>query len=257
MASEGQRGLKRRELNLLGMKVTAVKTRIFKEGEDLFGFIVDNVPVLREASVLVVTSKIVALAERRTAKITGEGDKEKLIRQESEFAMPTKWTWLTIKDGMVMASAGIDESNADGKVVLLPGDSYAAAAELRTRLKEKFGLEKLGVLLTDSRTLPLRAGVIGVSVGYAGMRGVRNYIGKPDIFGRLMTMSRTDVVDSLAAADVLEMGEGAEQIPLAVIEGANVEFVEEIDRDELKISIEDDMYLPLFGNFIDKNEKGD
>lgn len=232
------------------MKIIPLKTRIFREGEDIVKFILEHVDSLREKSVLVVTSKIVALAEGRTAKCDSVEMKDELIKSESEFAISTKWCWLTIKDGMVMASAGIDESNANGKLVLLPADSYKAAAEIRAKLMDHFKLRELGILLTDSRTLPLRAGVIGVSVGHAGFRAVRNYIGKPDIFGREMTMSRTDVVDSLAAAAVLEMGEGAEQIPLTVVEEASIEFVDEIDREELKISIEDDMYLPLFGNFL-------
>lgn len=231
------------------MKIIPIKTRIFVEGEDVVDFILEHVDELRENSVLAVTSKIVALGEGRTAEFVSAEMKDDLIKRESELAIPTKWCWLTIKDGMVMASAGIDESNADGKLILLPKDSYLSAALIRERLMKHFSLKELGIMLTDSRTLPLRAGVIGVSVGHAGFKSVRNYIGQPDIFGRAMTMSRTDVVDSLAAAAVLEMGEGAEQIPLTVIEDASVEFVDEIDKDELKISIEDDMYLPLFGNF--------
>lgn len=234
------------------MKIIPLKTRIFRENESLFDFILEHVSSLEEKTVLVVTSKIVALSEGRTAVFVSQEQKDELIRKESELAIPTKWCWLTVKDGMVMASAGIDESNADGKLVLLPRDSYLAAAELRAKLKARFHLRELGVLLTDSRTLPLRAGVIGVSVGHAGFRAVRNYIGKPDIFGRYMTMSRTDIVDSLAAAAVLVMGEGDEQVPLTLVEDAPIEFVEEIDRDELKISIEDDMYLPLFGSFHNK-----
>lgn len=232
------------------MNILPLKTRIFREGEDLLDFIVEYLPSLQDGDVLAVTSKIVALAEGRTAELSDQVTKEMLIRSESEMALQTKYTWLTVKDGMVMASAGIDESNADGKLILLPVDSYATAEALRGRLMERFSLSRLGVLLTDSRTLPLRAGVIGVSVGHAGFRAVRNYIGKPDIFGRQMTMSRTDVVDSLAAAAVLEMGEGAEQIPLALIRDATVEFVDEVDRNELKIDLEDDMYLPLFGNIF-------
>ena len=44
------------------------------------------------------------------------------------------------------------------------------------------------------------------------------------------------------------MGEGREQQPLAVIEDAPVEFVEKVDRTELHIDIEDDVYRPLFDN---------
>lgn len=227
------------------MIVVPIKTRIFKENESLEAFVIEYVPTLSDGTILVVTSKIVALAEGRTAAVE---DREKIIEAESELVIRTKYTWLTIKDGTVMASAGVDESNADGKLVLLPKDSFEAADVLRAKLLRHYGLKNLGILITDSRILPLRAGVVGVALGYAGFKGIRDYRGTDDIFGRKLQLSRTDIADGLATAAVLEMGEGAEQQPLCVIEKAPVEFVEKIDRTELHIDIEDDLYRPLFEN---------
>lgn len=228
------------------MIIKPIKTRIFNEGEDLFNFITNYFRRLKEESIVVVTSKIVALSERRTAFIKNALEKEKLIRAESEFAVPTKYVLLTVKDGMVMASAGIDESNANGKLILLPRDSFKSARLLRKALQRRYGVKHLGVLITDSRTIPLRAGVTGVALGYAGFRGVKDYRGTPDIFGRKLKFSRTDVADSLAAAAVLVMGEGNEQQPLALIEKTSVEFCDKTHRQELRIDIRDDMYRPLF-----------
>ncbi|OGY85797.1 MAG: hypothetical protein A3G01_03850 [Candidatus Kerfeldbacteria bacterium RIFCSPLOWO2_12_FULL_43_9] len=201
---------------------------------------------LPEKSVVVITSKIVALAERRTAIAENAQMKEKLIRAESEFAIPTKYVWLTVKDGMVMASAGIDESNANGKLILLPKDSFKTARFLQKKLRGKYGVRHLGVLVTDSRTIPLRAGVTGVALGYAGFCGIKDYRGTPDIFGRKFKFSRTNIADGLAAAAVLVMGEGNERQPLAIIERAPVEFCDRVNRAELHIDIQEDMYRPLF-----------
>lgn len=228
------------------MIIQPIKTRVFEEGEDLFPFITDYFKKLPEKSVVVVTSKIVSLSERRTAIVENVQAKEKLIRQESEFAIPTKYVWLTVKDGMVMASAGIDESNANGKLILLPKDSFKTTRFLRKQLQQKYDIKHLGVLITDSRTIPLRAGVTGVALGYAGFCGVKDYRGTPDIFGRTFKLSRTNVADSLATAAVLVMGEGSEQQPLAIIENAPIEFCDRIHRKELHIDIQDDMYRPLF-----------
>ena len=228
------------------MIIRPVKTRVFKEGENLLSFITRYVRTIPEQSVIVVTSKIVALAEKRTAIIENRGTKAELILKESEFAIPTKYAWLTIKDGMVMASAGIDESNANGKLILLPNDSFRTARIVRKKLQEKYRTKNLGVLITDSRTIPLRAGVTGVALGYAGFRGIKDYRGTPDIFGRKFHFSRTDVADSLATAAVLTMGEGREQTPIAIIKKAPVVFSNMTKRNELSISIEDDMYRPLF-----------
>lgn len=228
------------------MKVTPVKTKIFFEGEDLIKFILDNIEPLKEGSILVVTSKIIALAEKRTAVVSDACTKEDLIQMESQWSLETKHVWLTIKDNQVMPSAGIDESNANGKLILLPKDSFKTAFKLRQELMNKFRLKRLGILVTDSRTIPLRAGVSGVALGYAGFKGIRDYRKTEDIFGRKFEYSRLDIADSLASAAVLVMGEGAEQKPLAIIEDAPVEFTDKINKKELRIDIEDDMYGPLF-----------
>jgi len=228
------------------MKIIPITTKVFQGGEDIIRFITAHVRHLKECSVLVITSKIVALAECRTAIIEDDQTKERLIRAESELALPTKYCWLTVKDGMVMASAGIDESNGNGKLILLPKDSFRSARFLRRVLRHKYGIRRLGVVITDSRIMPLRTGVTAVAFGYAGLRGIRDYRGTPDIFGRKFRMSQTNVVDSIATAAVLVMGEGNEQRPLAVIEDAPVEFCDKIRRNELHIELEDDMYRPFF-----------
>lgn len=228
------------------MIIKPIKTRVFVEGDDLFVFITHYFKKIEEKTVIVVTSKIVALSERRTAIVTNDKAKEKLIRSESELCIPTKYVWLTVKDGMVMASAGIDESNANGKLILLPKDSFKTARLLRKKLQQKYHVRNLGVLITDSRTIPLRAGVTGVALGYSGFRGVKDYRGTQDIFGRKFKFSRTDVADSLATAAVLVMGEGDERCPLTIIENPPIEFCDKIRRNELHIDIKDDMYMPLF-----------
>ena len=228
------------------MNVRAIKTRVFKEGEDLVAFIKKYVPNVKDGSVLVVTSKIVALAEGRVAPISGTKARDALIRAESDVGVKTKLVWLTIKDGMFMTSAGIDASNANGKYILLPPDSYASAHRIRKALKKHYRVKRLGVLITDSRCLPLRAGAVGLALGYAGFKGIRDYRGTPDIFGRNLQMSRTDIADGLASAAVVLMGEGRERTPLALIEDAPAAFVERINRKHILIPFGEDMSRPLF-----------
>lgn len=229
------------------MKIRSIRTRLFAEGEDIVQFILGHVPSLSEDSVLVVTSKIVALSESRTATPQNPFEMEDLVRAESEFAIPTEHVWLTVKDGMFVASAGIDESNANGKCILLPKDSFRAARRIQLALKKACGLTHLGVLITDSRVVPLRAGTTGVALGYAGFCGLKDYRGMADLFGRVFRFSTANIADALAAAAVLEMGEGDERRPLAIIDDAPIEWRDRADRKELRIDIQDDMYRPLFG----------
>lgn len=109
--------------------------------------------------------------------------------------------------------------------------------------------KNLGILIVDSRMLPLRAGALAYAIGYAGFKGVRDNRGKSDIFGRTLELSQTDVADGLASGVVICMGEGAEQTPLAVITDPPVEWTDEpIDPQELIIPPEDDIYRPFFEN---------
>lgn len=231
------------------MLVKPIKTRIFKENENIVDFICEHIKKIPEGSVLVATSKIVALAESRTEKYLNDKAKENLIKRESDKAVRTKFVWFSIKEGQLMANAGIDESNGNGKLILLPKDSFKSADKIRKILLKKYKLKKLGVLITDSRTMPLRAGVIGMTLGYAGFKGIKNYVGTPDIFGKKFEFSKVNVADGLSASAVLCMGEGREKFPLALIENAPVVFSPKIKKDETSIKLKDDMYLPFLKKF--------
>lgn len=228
------------------MLIKPIRTAIFKENDSLIDFICDNIENLEENNIVVVTSKIVALSQGLVRVIENENTREEIIKAESQWAMRTKYTWLTIKDNMVMSSAGIDESNANGKIILLPRDSFKLAGKIRSHLKKIYKIKNLGIIITDSRLMPLRAGIVGVALGYAGFKGIRDYRGTADIFGRTLKVSRTDVADSLATAAVLTMGEGREKQPLAIITEAPVEFQARTNKHELDINVQEDIYQPLF-----------
>ena len=86
-----------------------------------------------------------------------------------------------------------------------------------------------------------------MALGYAGFKGIRDYRGTKDIFGRTLKLSRTDVADSLATSAVLAMGEGREKQPLAVIENAPIDFTDKNpSRRELQMDPKKDIYRPLF-----------
>jgi len=235
------------------MKVTAIKTNIFREGDSLLSFVQTYVPRIVEGSIIAITSKVVSLAEGRVVVHGTAQETKRFIEKESEMAIQTKHVLLTVSQGTLMANAGIDESNANGKLILLPKDSFKSAKKLWNTLRKTYKVKKLGIIITDSRTFPLRAGATGIALGYAGFKGIKDYRGTPDIFGRLFKVSRANVADGIAAAAVLGMGEGREQTPLVVIEGVKgLTFTERVDRNEIKIPIEDDMYLPLFAQFFKK-----
>ena len=208
-------------------------------------------PPLKEKSVLVITSKIVAICEGSVVKAEAGVNKKELIKSQSDYYIPADFNkyemTITITNNLLIPTAGIDESNAAGYYVLWPKDAQKAANEVRKYLIKRFGLKKVGVLITDSKTTPLRWGTTGVGIAHSGFLALRNYIGKPDIFGRHLKVTKANVMDGLAAAAGVVIGEGKEQTPLAVIE--DVDFVDfqikdpsKEELDGLYISIEEDIY---------------
>lgn len=117
-------------------------------------------------------------------------------------------------------------------------------------LKKRFGLQNIGVVITDSKTTLLRWGTSGVCLAHSGFAALNSYIGAPDIFGHELKVTKANIADAVATAAVLVMGEGSEQTPLATVE--DVPFVHFLRRnptkreiDELTISLDDDLYAPL------------
>jgi dihydrofolate synthase / folylpolyglutamate synthase len=236
------------------MRVQPLRThKITSADRDLFAILDAHLPSFADGSVLAITSKIVAIAEGRVVPMAGV-DKQRLIADQAERYLPastSKWgVSLTITNGLLIATAGIDESNSDGHFVLWPRDVQRSANAVRAYLSKRFALSRVGVVITDSRTAPLRIGVTGVALAHSGFRALNDYVGVQDLFGRALRMTKVNVIDALATAAVLVMGEGSEQTPLAVIDDvAFVQFQEgdpsPAELEQLRVSPEDDLYAPL------------
>ncbi|MDP2586143.1 MAG: coenzyme F420-0:L-glutamate ligase [Candidatus Levybacteria bacterium] len=247
------------------MKIVSVKThKITKKDKDIFVILDKYLPKIQDKSILAVTSKIVSITEGRLVKMESV-DKDELIKQESQFYLPREQNRynvsLTITRNMLAATAGIDESNGNGYYILWPKNPQQTVNKVREYLKKRFHLKNVGVIITDSKTSPLRWGVTSVALAYSGFKPLKDYIGKKDLFERKFEFEKLSIVDSLASAASVTMGEGAEQTPMAVISDLN--FVEFQDRNptkkelkELCISPEEDLYGPFLKNVRWKKGKG-
>lgn len=236
------------------MNVIAYKTNKVIVKDDLYTILDRYLPKLQEKSVIAVASKIVGICEGRVVKKISDTQKDKLAIQEAEYYIPREYNqygfMITINHNLMVASAGIDESNSNGYYSLWPKDPQKSANDIREYLIKKYKIKHLGVIITDSKLTPLRYGVTGCTVSHSGFRALNSYVGKPDIFGRLMRAEQSNIADSFAAAAVAVMGEGAEQQPLAVI--TDVPFVQfqqrnptKAELENLKIEIGDDVYSSM------------
>ena len=231
------------------MRVTPIKTPLVEKGQQLLGILLAALPrPLRERDIVCVTSKIVSVEQGRLVDLStvapspraldllatiptprhpmhpGEAE---LILRESELAIPGDPVWLTIKDGIFIANAGIDLSNVPaGYAILWPDRPWEWGRAFCGQLKARFGLRELGVILTDSRCVPLRRGVIGVAMAYSGFEGVESQKGKPDLFGRPLQFTEKSVADDLASAAILVTGEANERMPFVLVEDAPAVFTD-------------------------------
>lgn len=236
------------------MQINTIKTHKITEADKDILEILDNyLKNFSENSILVVTSKIISITEGRIVPVEGS-NKDELVERESEYFLPkeeNKYGFhLTITQNLLIPAAGIDESNGNGYYILWPGNPYESANKIREYLVNRFNVKHVGVIITDSKTTPLRWGTTGVAIAYSGFKPLKDYIGKKDLFDREMRVTTSNIMDGLAAGAVSIMGEGQEQTPLAVItELPNVEFVdrnptiEEIES--LKIDLDTDVYSSI------------
>lgn len=214
------------------MIIKAIKTRKFLPPKDNLKDLLSGIKSLKENSIVAVASKVVSIGEGRCIS-SNQIEKDKLIVKEADkyldrkFA-PSNSVMFTIKNNVMVASAGVDESNAAGYYILWPKNPELSAKKIWQYLKKKFKINNLGVMITDSRVIPLRRGVVGVAVAYFGFKPLKDYRGKEDLFGRKFDMETSDLPDSLATAAVLEMGEGAESQPFAII--SDVSYIEFIQK---------------------------
>lgn len=238
------------------MQIAAHQTKLIKNGDSLFEIIAQSISSVPENSVLVVSSKIISTCEGRFVpkiKDTRE-EKHDLVRQEATlYTQPHSSKYdlmLTIKENWMFVNAGIDESNADGQYLLWPENPQQSANDIWKFVREHFGVKNIGVTISDSTSIPLNWGVIGHAIAHCGFEALKSYIGKPDLYGRLLKMEQVNMMQSITVAAVLEMGEGAERTPLGMVRDVrDIVFQDRIpsqkELDFLHIEIEDDAFAPI------------
>ena len=237
------------------MKIEAIKTSLFKpKKESLENFIIRHIRKrVKEKSILSVTSKIVSLSEKRTIS-KKPISKEQLVKKEGDYYLgsTSHGVHLSIHQGILLPSAGIDESNSPNNgYILYPKNPFESANVLLGNLKKNLNIKNLGLILTDSITLPLRKGVVGIALSYSGFHPVKNLIGTPDLFNKPLKMTYVNLVDPMAQACVLLMGEGNEKKPLAIIENPPVKFSNKpSNKKSISIPTKEDLFYCLYKNIL-------
>ncbi|GAB4470078.1 MAG: coenzyme F420-0:L-glutamate ligase [Anaerolineales bacterium] len=220
---------------------------LVKNGDDLVALTVQTLArngiSLLEGDILVYAQKVVSKAEGRwvnlatvlpspraielAQQIEKDARLVELILRESRTVLRTRPGTIIVEHrlGFVCANAGIDHSNVAGSgtaeeewVLLLPEDPDASARRLRQGIQAHFGVP-IGVMIIDSHGRAWRLGTVGVAIGLAGVPGLVDLRGQPDLFGYRLRITQVGAGDELAAAASLVMGQAAEGTPLVHVRG--------------------------------------
>jgi coenzyme F420-0:L-glutamate ligase / coenzyme F420-1:gamma-L-glutamate ligase len=211
-------------------------------GDDLAAIIVaalrDAGLALATGDVLVLAQKIVSKAEGRSVDLATVSPSPRAITLGKETGKDARLVELILAEstevlrhrpgvlivahklGLVLANAGIDRSNVDGRehVLLLPRDPDRSCAELRRAIGAATGVE-VGVTIIDSIGRAWRNGTIGTAIGVAGLPGLLDLRGTPDLYGRPLETTEVGLADELAAAASLVMGQAGEGRPVVLARG--------------------------------------
>ncbi len=240
------------------MNIQSIKTRILNPPQDdLISVIKETVLEIPENSILVITSKVVSIWLGRCVPIKNYASKDELVKEEADKYLerdlvPQRHVMHSIKNNLLIPSAGVDESNRTGYYILWPIDPMQTAADLHKTLQQHYKTKNFGILITDSHSVPLRRGMIGVSLSHFGFQPLKDYREDPKR-KKTLGITQSNLADGLAAAAVTVMGESNEQTPLALITDiAFINFGEQHAQIEpfgsFEVKENDDLYYPFLKN---------
>lgn len=215
---------------------------LVKKGNDVATLILEsaanNYITIEDNDIIVIAQKIISKAEGATVSlsdVTPSEEAEELAHQTGRdarlcqlyldeasevIAVKGRMVITRHKLGYVGSSSGIDKSNvaphADEIIVLLPRNPDKSAQEIRNRIKKMIG-KTVGIIINDSCGRDYRDGSVGMAIGVAGINALR-IDEKTDLFGN-PSVSRIAVVDEVAAAASLLMGQANEGVPAVLVRG--------------------------------------
>lgn len=193
---------------------------------------------IEDGDIIVIAQKIVSKSEGRIvalkdvqpselAKTMSRRSKksaqliELILRESKSIVRMVDGHIITeTKQGWTCANSGIDVSNISGgsDAALLPEDSDESARRIKGRIEMLTG-KSVAVIVSDTFGRPLRDGHVDVAIGSSGIDPLLDLRGEKDLFGYTLRVKKTAIVDELASAAELVIGQAQERIPVAIIRG--------------------------------------
>jgi len=243
------------------------KFPLIKSGDSIAEIIVEiagkNGLKIEDGDVIVVAQKIFSKVEKKVvrlkdvvpskkaeeiAKKAGKSPKfVELVLRETKNIVKASREILIVEDkrGLICINAGIDKSNVEGRgnFALLPENPDESAEKCRMEIKKLTG-KNVAVIICDTYSRPFRRGQVNFAIGVAGIKPFKDYRGKEDLFGQTLKVKNVAVIDEIAAAAELLMGQAKEARPVVIFKGLGdvVKFCNKCSIKELQISSEEDLF---------------
>lgn len=240
---------------------------LIKPGDNLAKIIVEaaekNGVKVEDGDIVVVAQKVFSKAEGRIvrlkdvipsekaveiAKKTGKSPRfVELVLRETRKVLKVSPETLLVEDtrGLVCINAGIDKSNIEGldAYALLPENPDASAERCRMEIRRLTG-KNVAVIICDTYSRPFRRGQVNFAIGVSGIKPLKDYRGKQDLFSYVLKVKNVAVADEIAAAAELLMGQATEAIPVVILKGLQniLEYCEKSSVKELEITREEDLF---------------
>jgi coenzyme F420-0:L-glutamate ligase/coenzyme F420-1:gamma-L-glutamate ligase len=224
---------RRNRLQVEDGDIIAVAQKIFSKSENRIVQLKDVVPSKKAEEIAKTTGKSAKFVE--------------LVLTETERIVKASPEVLLVEDkrSLTCINAGIDKSNVEGRgnFTLLPEDPDGSAQKCRLEIKKLTG-KNVAVVICDTYSRPFRRGQLNFAIGVAGIKLFKDYRGKKDIFGLILKVKNVAIIDEIAAAAELLMGQAKEATPVVIFKGLNsvIEFCEKCSINELHISNEEDLF---------------
>ncbi len=214
---------------------------------DLFNKIINNKDnvTYRDGDLLIISSKYLSISEGRIKKLKSvkpsiQSKKlsklyrispklmELIIRESDQIFGGLYGFVLTSIHGILAPNAGIDRSNVPREyVVVYPKDPYGSIDRLRKKFFVHLGL-RIGIILSDSRILPMRRGTVGVALASTGFEPIIDLKGTKDLFDNVLKYTSQNMVDGFASLGTMIMGESNRSTPVILIRDTGIKMTDKI-----------------------------
>ena len=243
---------------------------LIQKGDDLAELICANANDISDKDIIVIESTVVSKAigltfleedilpgdeAKQIAKLNGKDPRfvQAILDESVEIFTESPFMLVRNKNGHVCINAGIDSSNVgNSRLLRLPSDPDFCAAAIGKSIEKTTG-KKISIIITDTNGRAFKDGQTNVAIGLYHIKAIRQWIGEKDLYGKVLEISEEAVVDEIAGAANLIMGEGGFGYPVVIVRGLDFYTNENVSISEMYRPEEKDLIIQ--GLLKLKNEK--